>query len=95
MIRHLDLQPGLQHLTDHRGQQPAVAGQLDALGAGTIDQLAGRPSRASPDRRPGSRTAGTNPAIVRRLFVFVIGVILSSPQPSAADPQITPVTQSS
>ena len=50
MIGHLDLQPGLQHLAHQRRQQPVVAGQLDALGAGPVDQLVAQ-----------SRIAGSSP----------------------------------
>jgi hypothetical protein len=39
MVGHLDLQPGLEHLTHERGQQPVVASQLDAVMAGAIDEL--------------------------------------------------------
>ena len=42
MVGHLDLQAGLEHLAHQRGQQAVVAGQLDTLAAGPLDQL-GRP----------------------------------------------------
>ena len=42
MIGHLDLETGLEHLAHQRRQQPVVAGQLDTLGTGPLDQL-GRP----------------------------------------------------
>jgi hypothetical protein len=39
-------------------------------------------------------TAGNNPFSLEVLFV-TMGTILSGPQPSAADPQITPLTRDS
>lgn len=35
------LEPGLEHLAHRRRQQTAVAGQLDALGTGSLKELAG------------------------------------------------------
>ena len=51
MIGELDLQPGLQHLPDQAGQQPALPGQLHPLSAGPFDELL----RPLPQRRPVRR----------------------------------------
>jgi hypothetical protein len=48
MLGHLDIQPGLQDLTNHRGQQAILPSQSDALATGTIDELLRpRPPRIS------------------------------------------------
>ncbi len=39
VVGHLDLQPGLEHLTHQRRQQAVIAGQLDAVLAGSVDEL--------------------------------------------------------
>jgi hypothetical protein len=44
VVGHLHLEAGLQGLARQSGQQPVVAGQLDTLAAGPLDQF-GRPSR--------------------------------------------------
>ena len=41
MVRRFDLEAGPQHLAEHLGQQAVVAGEVDALGAGTGDELLG------------------------------------------------------
>ena len=39
MIGHLDIQAGLEHLARQRRQQTVVAGQLNAITAGTVNEL--------------------------------------------------------
>jgi hypothetical protein len=39
MLRHLDLQPGLEHSFGHPSQQPVRADQVHALRASALDQL--------------------------------------------------------
>ncbi len=55
MILELDLEPGLEHLTDHTGQQAAVTRQLDTLGAGPRDQLLGPLAHRRVIRQPPTR----------------------------------------
>jgi hypothetical protein len=95
MIGELDLQPGLQHLPDHRGQQTIVTRQLDALRTSTLDELL-RPRIAgtSPATSGTLRVAGTNDTSSEPRLV-VMAMILSGPQRHVADPQITPLTQTS
>ena len=85
----------LQDLADHRGQQPVVAGQLDALGAGTrdelLDPLTHRRRVACHDRDATRRRHDRHPTRTRCTH----GHDPLSPRHSVVDPQITPLTQSS
>lgn len=70
MVGHLDFQAPLQHVAHQVGQQPAVTGESDALGAGTVNQL-GSPvinggQRCAVSRR--HRQTRRRPLICRRLL---------------------------
>src|SRR5579862_1060442 len=87
MLAHLDLEPGLQHLPDHRRQQPVIASELDAFSTSTSDKLLGPLAH-----RPSSPvTAATlRPSL---LPCAAMNMILPSPRHPVADPQITPDTE--
>jgi len=52
MLRHLSLEPGLQHIIGQPGQKPIRAYQLDAIVLATFDQL---PSKLLESRQPCCR----------------------------------------
>ena len=89
MIGELHLQTGLQHLTDQRREQPVLTGQLHPLGAGPSDQLVSPVPHGRLITHQRDDTRPVAPARRGVVVVVVIGVILSGPRRSAADPQIT------
>ena len=96
MIGELDLEAGLQDLADHRRQQAVVAGELDTLARARATSCSAhsRIAGVSPATNGTLRAAGTND-ISSEERREVMNMILPSPPPPAADPQITSLTQSS